>query len=230
MRILAIDTSTKQFVIALYDNGALYGLRIEAFRRLSKIITTTIARVLKAADCPIERIDYFGCGVGPGSFTGLRVGMAAIKGLAWAAGKPVVGVSSLSVIASAAPEDARSVIVAVDAKRGLVYCARYTRKKGRLMPGGASRLVTLAELCRMLRAGTVILGDAAGVFKEELRSRAPAAVLLGEDYWYPQPHYLMHGVRAQIEAGKISRASDIEPVYLYPKECQIKITSHQSPY
>jgi tRNA threonylcarbamoyladenosine biosynthesis protein TsaB len=88
-----------------------------------------IAEVMAGAGLAFDRIERFAVTVGPGSFTGVRVGVAAARAFALAAGRPVVGVSSLEVIAArgrqllGARGDGRTLMVAVDARRGGIYCA-----------------------------------------------------------------------------------------------------------
>ena len=115
MKILSLDTSTKILVLGLADNSGIYEYNLEVGRKLSSLLASAIERSIKALGWQIKEIDYFAAGIGPGSFTGMRVGVATIKGLAWALKKPVVGISTLDVLASNAAGKAKEIAVVVDA-------------------------------------------------------------------------------------------------------------------
>lgn len=222
MKILAIDTSSKQFVVALYDSGKLCGLRMEAQRRLSGLITVTIQRVLETAGCEPSDIDYFGCGVGPGSFTGMRIGLSAMKALAWALDKPLVPAVSLDILAQAVPESGSSIIPVIDAKRALLYCSQYSKKKQLVRRRRRYRLLTPQQVGRFAPAGSIFLGDGVGALGEEIVQSCRLPILLEADYWYPTAEALMRCVLDEIEQGNTPGADEVEPLYLYPKECQIR--------
>ena len=226
MKILGIDTSGKFLSIGIRDNSKVYEYNVELSRKHSSLLTVTIKRILAALGWQPAEIDYFACGAGPGSFTGTRIGMAAIKGLAWALKKPVVAVSSLDILAQNAAEtgykEGSPVAVLVDAKRNLVYAGLYKNKKGLLKKSAPYMLVGVNELRKKIRAGTVILGDALSVYGKELCAGIKRLNCLDKDYWYPQGRYIVLLASEKIKERKISNAFDCKPVYLYPKDCQIK--------
>ncbi|AHK43208.1 putative peptidase M22, glycoprotease [Ensifer adhaerens OV14] len=130
MIVLAIDTSGSGCSAAIYDSGssAVLGQSgADIGRGHAERLMEFVDEALVAADRPIGDIDRIAVTIGPGSFTGIRVGVATARGLALALGKPAVGISSLHVIAeearSAAP--GKSVLVAIDAKRDEVYVQAY---------------------------------------------------------------------------------------------------------
>ncbi len=142
MRILAVDTTTPDGSVALLENGKL---RIEV--NWSSPVTHS-SRLLKSVDfvlagsgLEVGDVDGFACAVGPGSFTGIRIGVSAVKSLAFASGKPVASVSTLTALASklSSPEG-RLVAPVLDAKRGEIYAALFERQNSVLedvVPQGA---------------------------------------------------------------------------------------------
>lgn len=147
MKILGIDTTTKFFCLGIYDganpvrntaypnrynlisNGAkIYEYNLEVGRMLSALLIQTIKRVLDALGWQVSDIDYFACGLGPGSFTGMRVGLATIKGLSWAVNRPLIGISTLDILARNVKNSNSPVVPVIDAKRNSIYCAVYKNK------------------------------------------------------------------------------------------------------
>src|SRR3990167_8720388 len=99
MKILGIDTSTKFLSLGISEDDKIYEYNLELGRQMSDLLSPTIKKVLDALGWRINDIDYFACGLGPGSFTGMRVGIATVKGLAFSLNKPVVGISTLDILA-----------------------------------------------------------------------------------------------------------------------------------
>ena len=129
MNLLAIDTSTKNLSLAVTKKGKVVKFRnVKLTRPLSSSIMPSIKKILNSAGITLSKLDGFAVGLGPGSFTGLRVGLSTIKGLAFATKKPVVGISSLDVLAMNIKEDCAQICTLCDAKRNLVYACLYEKK------------------------------------------------------------------------------------------------------
>lgn len=124
MLILAVDTTEAYGSIALADeNGVREEVLLHAPQGFSHVLFGEIDALLKRQNVRLTAIDLFAAAAGPGSFTGVRVGLAAIKGLAEVCGKRVVAVSNLEVLAEFGKSDVRAVVI--DAHRGEVYAAVY---------------------------------------------------------------------------------------------------------
>ena len=222
MKILAIDSTTRFLCLGLHDNGKNYEYTMEMGPRLSSLLAVTVQRAMEALSLQVSDIDYFACGLGPGSFTGIRVGVAAIKGLSFAVKKPVIGVATLDLLARNALADEGYIVPAVDAKRNLIYCGIYHKSNGRLKKISPYMLLSPDVFCKKVRAHSFILGDAAGLYKQEMLKGIRGVSLLDKDYWYPKPHNLIDIVLEKARKCRSSSAFDVKPIYLYPKECQIK--------
>ena len=220
MKILAIDTTTKFFCLGLYDDGKIYEYSLETGRLLSSLIAVTIKRVLDALNWQPADIDYFACGIGPGSFTGTRVGVATIKGMSWALEKPVVGISTLDILARNAPDTQSYIYPVIDAKRSLVYTGIF--KGAGFKKVKPYMLLNEEGLLSVIKPGSLILGDACALYKEKIIRNIKGASVLDKDYWYPKAHNIIKISLEKIRQKKLSNSFDIEPIYLYPKECQVK--------
>ena len=222
MKILGIDTSTKFLSIGVYDGAKVYAYNLEVGRRLSSLLAKTIKRILDALGWQASDIDYFACGLGPGSFTGMRVGVATIKGLAWSLHKPIIGISTLDILARNIKAVDAKVVPMVDAKRNLIYCSVYKTEgsiQKRITP---YLLLTEAEFLKKMSVESIIFGDALPLYKENILRNIKNVTILDRDYWYPRGHNIIELALERIRDGRFSNSFKIKPIYLYPKECQIK--------
>ncbi len=124
MTILALDTTSEYGSVAVRSNGQTAAeVAIHSTEGFAHLIFPAIEDVLSRANTGIKQVDCFAATSGPGSFTGVRVGLSAVKGLAEAAGKPAIGISNLKVLSSFGRNHLRAVVL--DARRGDVYGAVY---------------------------------------------------------------------------------------------------------
>ena len=222
MKILGIDTSTKNLCLGLYVDGKFYEYNLQLGRNLSSLLVPSVKRVIDAVGLKIADIDYFACGIGPGSFTGMRIGLAAIKGLSVVRNRPVIGVPSLDILAKNAQLKDRLIVTALDARRDLIYCSSYKYEKGILKRRSEYSLLSLDEFVRKFRAKPIVLGDAVALYRDKILARIKGAIVFDKDYWGLKAHNLMELALFKIKAKQFSSALTIKPIYLYPKECQIK--------
>lgn len=133
MIVLALDTTTRVGSVAVARDGAVEGVLVgDPARPHAERVPADILRLLDRVGLRLPQVDVFAVAIGPGSFTGLRIGIAAIQGCAFAAGRPVVGVSALEALAHGAPGGGvpgplPRVGVWMDAQRGEVFSALYER-------------------------------------------------------------------------------------------------------
>ena len=222
MIILGIDTSSKIMCIAVSDDsGKVYELRLEAGKKLATILAPNIKRVLDSLRLSPKDVDYFACATGPGSFTGIRIGLSTIKALAFAAHKPVIGISSLDILAMNAAQSQGMICPIVDAKRGLVYYSLYKAKRAlkRIMPYKLSAPEEIPKA--KLTSPCVFLGDAVKLYKNNISARIKGAEFLDEEFSYPRPGNIIELARQRIGAKQQVSSFKLEAIYLYPKECQI---------
>ena len=125
MKILGLDTSSDACSVAVFDTSTSKLIAEESVplqRGHAELLFSQITRVMSAAGTELDMVGRFAVTTGPGTFTGVRIGLAAARGLALAAGRPLIGVGSLEVIAATADTTSRAVVVAaIDARRGELY-------------------------------------------------------------------------------------------------------------
>ncbi len=188
MRILALETSAKSVSCAVTEDGAVLARSFQCTRLThSRTLLPMVDAMLKNAEIAPESIDRYAVSSGPGSFTGLRIGVSALKGLAWAADKPCAGVSTLYAMAQNLSHlDDCVLICAMDARRNQVYNALFEAKGGTVNRLTPDRAIALDELTAQLQSETrrmIVLGDGAGLAYEALTScgiactMAPAPLL-----------------------------------------------------
>lgn len=188
MLILAFDTATSTATAALVRDGVPLGER-EVFPRE---LMGAVDGLLDAAGVEPGELDGVVCGVGPGSFTGVRIGLAHARGLALALDVPVAGVSTLAALAAGAP----GAIAVVDARRNEVFA----------LAGGSECCIRPGEL--VFVPGTLLVGDGAVRYRELLESAGAAVPPDDSELHLPRARFL-----AQL-ATAFGAADDVLPVYL----------------
>ncbi|MDO4812973.1 MAG: tRNA (adenosine(37)-N6)-threonylcarbamoyltransferase complex dimerization subunit type 1 TsaB, partial [Eubacteriales bacterium] len=163
MKILAMETSAKSASCAVVEDGAPLASAYQCTGLThSRTLMPMVEDMLKNAGLTLANIDLIAIANGPGSFTGLRIGIAAVKGLAWAADKPCCGVSTLEAMAQNVRHMDGLIIGAMDARRNQIYNALFEAKDGVLTHLCEDRAIGLDELCEQLQDDTrrkIVLGD-----------------------------------------------------------------------
>jgi len=181
MRILAVDTATTSCSVAIVDKTSLLSeFTIDREETHSKHLMDMIKAVLRMAGLNFSDLDGFAVTRGPGSFTGLRIGLSTIKGLAVASEKPVVGVSSLEALALQVSYSRDLICPILDARKGEVYFSRYRFLKGHLKKQTKERVAPPDKAVDDLNEPCLFVGNGALFYKEmilekmgELASIAP---------------------------------------------------------
>lgn len=175
MLILGIDTATPWGTVALYeefsggDGEIIFEISFKSGRGGGEYLLSTLANFIKKAGRNFSDIDLIAVGTGPGSYTGIRVGLAAVKGLAEGLKKPVWGVHTLRIIAENARFGYADYIAAViDARRGQVYAAFYQKISADLQELEPPRVIDAVEFATGLANFTpvVICGDGAKIYQD----------------------------------------------------------------
>ena len=182
MRILGIDTSSLTASVAIMEDEIIKG-EISFTSKLthSQTIMPMIDYLLSEASLTAGDIDVFACANGPGSFTGLRIGIGTIKGLSFGADKKVVGVSTLEALAHNISFFDGYICPIMDARRNSVYSAVYKSEGGNIVPFSDMRLVEIGELCQSLSGKCIFVGDGALIYKETILKN------LGENAFFAPP-------------------------------------------
>jgi tRNA threonylcarbamoyladenosine biosynthesis protein TsaB len=224
MKILGVDTSTSWGSLGIIDDDAVvaeYALFREETH--SARLVPAIQALLKEARLDLNEIDGMAVSLGPGSFTGLRVGLSTVKGLALAAQKPVVGVPTLDALASNLPFTPYLICPILDARKGEVYTALYNGEKGRVEQLTPYQVLSPTVLLEQLPPQeTVFLGYGVQVYGEFIREQ------LGEKAFFAPPHlrFLRGSTVAELGLGRIMQGegddiSSMVPIYVRPSDAEI---------
>lgn len=226
MKVLGIETSTLVGGVALLDDETLVAEHtLNVALTHSERLLSAIDQLLAAARWRLGELDGLAVAVGPGSFTGLRIGLATAKGLAFATGTPLAGVPTLDALARTLPFARHPVCPILDAKKGEVYASLYRTDRGEAERLWGYLAVSPEELCGRLKGldGPVIfLGDGVAAYRALLEtalgaaalfappgSRAPSAAAVAE-----------LGLRA-IRAGQATAPAELVPLYIRPSEAEL---------
>ena len=191
MKILALETSAKAVSAAVSEDGKILcsGYQDTGLTH-SRTLMPIVEHILKNTGLAVADMDAIAVAAGPGSFTGIRIGVAAAKGLAFAADKPAVGVSTLAAMARNVAFCDGLVICAMDARRQQVYNALFEAKDGRLTRLTPDRAIALEGLARMEeymhRLGLVMDLQTLGVTEDMLESIAEGTFRRSGGYHPPE--------------------------------------------
>ena len=182
MRILALETSAKSVSCAVTEDGAVLAHSFQCTGLThSRTLLPMVDAMLKNAELPLGSIDVFAVSAGPGSFTGLRIGVSALKGLAWAEEKPCVGVSTLLAMAqNLAHLNGALLVCAMDARRNQIYSALFEANGGTPARLCDDRAIGLDELTAELADDPrpkYVLGDGAQLTYDHLMRRGVSCTL-----------------------------------------------------
>lgn len=182
MKVLAIDTSSMVATCAIMDDEKLIGEYILNHKKThSQKIMPMIEEILSSCELKPEDIDLYGVAKGPGSFTGLRIGIATIKALAHVNNKPVVGVSTLDALAFNIPFGEGVIVPIMDAKRDRVFTAMYKWENGSFYVLEEPEVIEVDKLIEKLRKRDELIifnGDGTLVYKERLLKNLGNKVIL----------------------------------------------------
>ena len=187
MRILGLDTATWRASVGVWCDGAVVAESVAPTRgNHAAILLPLIEEALRNARCGLRDLDVVAVSSGPGSFTGLRVGVSVAKGLGLATGLAVVAVSTLEALARTGADREGMICAALDAHKGEVYAALFESRHGGWTRVSADALLTLEALLPQLPIPCLVVGSAVEPYGEELRNRLGHEVtLLGADAHRP---------------------------------------------
>ena len=221
MKILAFDTSTKFLSIALLeDENVVASFHEDMGIRHSEVLISTIGALIADAEWDINDIGLIAVGLGPGSFTGLRIGIATVKALAASTGCKVVGVPTMDAMVMNVKAGNKLIAPFLDAHKGKVYSCIY-RNTGRGYEKKTEYLlVTVDDLLSKLEEEVVFFGDGLNKYTDLLIS-SPLALKDEEIDWYPRASNVgLLGYERSKE--KTDDPETIDPLYLHAEDCSVK--------
>ncbi|GEM_PF-569207 len=222
--ILALDSSSRSLTFAVGGrNKKILHVETDKDFRHAETVVFQIDHLMKTAGVSLDDVDCLACGIGPGSFTGLRVGLAAVKALLMSRRASCLAMSTLDLIAQNALEKLTSkfshVHVLVDARQSRYYTAHYVWQESRLVKQGADQILNIQEIIPKIKEGSVILGDGIPSFEPaDVLKRLKNIEFLPSTTWYPRAAEI---VRLTLEGSPLLTETDVrglKPAYLRPTE------------
>ena len=212
MRVIALETTERIGSVAALSNGkVLAEKRLPPHQRSAQSLAPGLRDLLAAVGWKPTEVDLVAACLGPGSFTGLRVGVTTAKVLAYCAGADVLGVDTLEVIAAGCPEDVPAVSVAVDAQRGQVVAGAFERDaQGWPVATAEPQLLDIDAWLARLAPGTVLCGP----ILRKIADRVPEGVtMLDPQYWAPSAAVLAKLAERHYAAGRRDDLWKLVPRY-----------------
>ncbi len=223
MKLLAIETSARQLGVALLEEERLlasYELLADYPHAVE--LPEAVRRTLRAGGATLPQLDAIVVDIGPGSFTGLRIGLAFAKALAFPSKKPLIGVASLDALAANLPFASGLVCPLLDAKQRNVYLASYRVDGAAAVRQTDYLLGPAEELLARVTEPAVFLGDGAGLYRDRILAHCPHARFAEPELWLPRAATLARLGRQRVLKGEQDDPARLVPMYLYPLDCSVR--------
>lgn len=225
MNILGFDTATDMLTVALKVANQWQHIAELRPRVHLKYLVPKIDVLVKASKIKKEELNFITVGLGPGSFTGLRIGVATAQTLAHALKIPLIGIPTLDVIAQKLGQEKKYltfkyICVALDAKKGEVYSCLYRRKDLQLDRVSLIQLLkpeTLVSRLKEVKEPTILAGDVVLNYKAYFSEMLNKQLVFAEQsFWYPNATVLIQLAQKKIKEDKFKPYYQILPIYLRP--------------
>ena len=225
MKILAVDTATKSCSVAIVDKESLLAeMTVVNEQTHSKHLLKMINFVIKHSGLNLSDLNGFAVTSGPGSFTGLRIGISSVKGFAAAKRKPIVGISSLDALARQVPFSPYLICSLIDARRNEVYSARYRYKDGNLKKEDKEQAVSPEYALNGINEPCIFVGSGAVLYRKAIKDK------LGEYAYFAQAYenIIRASTVASLSMDRFENddTDDVEtfvPNYIRKSDAQLKL-------
>ncbi|MBI5212585.1 MAG: tRNA (adenosine(37)-N6)-threonylcarbamoyltransferase complex dimerization subunit type 1 TsaB [Nitrospirae bacterium] len=224
MKLLAIETSTMLGGVAIMDGDALIAeSRLNVKVTHSERLMAEIDKTLAQSGLQIDDIDVFAVAIGPGSFTGLRVGLSTVKGLVYATGKRLVSVPTLEAFAWKVPFSRYDVCPLLDARKKEVYAGIFRWADDGFVRIMDEEAIKIDALMSSINEPTIFLGEGALIYKDSIKSNlGDRAFFAGPQHMVPSPANVAYLGMKKATAGKFEDTITLAPMYLRKSEAEIK--------
>lgn len=224
MLILSVDSSSSTATCALVKDDEILGeINLNNKKQHSVILMDLIDKILKEYDIDINSLDGFVISRGPGSFTGLRIGMATLKGLAFASNKPLTSISTLDALAYNVISFNGIICSIMDALRDNVYTCLYKNENNSLIPLIKEDCLSIDELTNILKEKNlpvIFVGDGAIKHKDYLKENLPNYSFAPNHSNFPKASSVGELGIKKIKEGIIESIDSINPIYLRKSQAE----------
>ncbi|MGB6422877.1 MAG: tRNA (adenosine(37)-N6)-threonylcarbamoyltransferase complex dimerization subunit type 1 TsaB [Anaerolineales bacterium] len=214
--LLALDTSTRTVGIALYDGTRVIGEYIWRSMDYHTVeLAPAVHSALKKSGLKISDLGALGVALGPGSFTGLRIGLALAKGIALAQRLPLIGVPSLDALAIAQPVSDLPIVAVLQAGRSRLAAGWYEVRDGKRKSTGKIEALTPEELVERIKKPTVVCGELTEDGRQLLKDNCKHAILASPAHSLRRPTFLAELSWQRWQAGEVDDPTSLSPIYLH---------------
>ncbi len=214
--LLAIDTSTRSIGIALYTSEKVLGEWVWESSDFHTVeLAPMIARMMEQVSVKPNDLKAIAVATGPGSFTGLRIGLALAKGMALAGQHALIGIPTLDVLVAAQPPTDLPLVAVLQAGRGRLAIRRYRHADGQWKPEGDHQVVNASELASQLRQKTLVCGELTLVDRQILARKRARAVVASAAFSLRRPSFLAELAWRRWIAGDVDEPAALSPQYLH---------------
>ena len=217
--LLAVDTSTRQMGLALYDGAQVIGELLWQSRHYHTVeLAPAVADLLSRSGLKRDSIQALGVALGPGSFTSLRVGLAFVKGLALARHLPIIGVSTLDVVAAAQVVRYMPLAAVLQAGRGRLALGRYKAVDEAWQADGEPQVTTADELADKIKKPTIVCGELSADERQRLARKRVNVLLASPAQCVRRPAVLAELAWERWQSGDQDDAASLAPIYLHTSD------------
>lgn len=217
--LLALDTSTRSIGLALYDGFQVLSESIWTCRDYHTVeLAPEVTRALGKSGYTVADLKALGVAIGPGSFTGLRIGLAFAKGLALALRLPLVGVGTLDILAACQPQQDAPMASVLQAGRGRLAVGWYRCMDGAWQPDGSPGILTAEELHDRINNPTLVCGELSEAEQRLLSRKRKNVILAPPARSVRRPAILAEIAWRRWQAGHTDQPEALAPIYLHIHE------------
>ena len=215
--LLAIDTSTRNVAIAIYDGIQVLCETIWSSRDYHTVeLAPAIADVLSRTGLSVQDLKLLAVATGPGSFTGLRIGMAVAKGIALACHLPIIGIPTLDIVAESQPVSLGiSLAAVIQAGRGRLAVGWYTAPDGHWQLTPPIEIMDAFQLSRQIHVPTLVCGELSEEQQHALARKYKNVILTSPAHSVRRPSLLAELAWKRWQAGDVDNPETLSPTYLH---------------
>lgn len=226
--LLCVDNSTMYGSVAIISgDGCLSEHTLISRITHSKRLLSSIATILQECELGWDDLDGLAICLGPGSFTGLRIGLTTIKGICMATGLPLIGISSLEALASQLPHCTMNICPILDARKQEVYGAIYQTSTGTLKTLMEPVVIPMEELATAINEPTIFIGDGVPVYTEQIQQLGENGILGSPQLIFPRAAAVGTLALSQFAAGHFLDPASASPIYIRPSDAEVNLKKSQ---
>ena len=225
MKILAIETATVAGSVAVVDDnkGLIGEIKVDVKIAHSERLMSSVEWLLRASGISIEEIDALAVSIGPGSFTGLRIGLSTAKGLSYATNKPIVPVPTIDAFAASLPFCSHLICPMLDARKNEVYAGLYKWEGTLLRKILPATAINPGKLLEQIRGPVVLMGDATVTYKQLIADILKTnAIFAPPSKMSPSASTGAETAIEKINQGTITDPISLTPFYIRKSEAEIR--------